>query len=525
MITWATIFTLLGAWLTGHTVLGLAGLGTKRRARGNLERHATAILVGAALVISVVMHAVIASGPLTPTICRTILVLLAVPGIWFALRPGSSPSIAPAPDRIPTWGRLLLIPLVGFAVFAIFNAGSMPMHIFDTVYHFSYKAKLIYYEGFGTEAWTDVEGLVGRIITHPNYSPGIAVLNATVGWIGGRFDEDAFRALGSIFIVVPAIWLWVALRPRSWSAAFSASFMWVSLPILYYTKLPNNGTWYGSIWSFVFGMPSAKNNFPDYTFGPADGQMLDGGADLALAAFFFGALYHLVRCLPSARVESDRRDVVCGGLLLGAALLAKNEGLALTAVIVLAFTISLAAAHAFRNTDTQFQTSNRRALISLTSAVLLAFLCSTGWLMIRGDIPSIDENYPERMTPANLLENSHRWIGDEAEAGVLIGFWDCFTHVLRWNLLWPLFYFTLIWALFRPRELMRNPGLFAVLAVLGGSLLYALILLVTPWHLPMLFGTVIPGRLLVHLAPVVIFATISLLWRDQPETIDEPSAS
>ena len=85
--------------------------------------------------------------------------------------------------------------------------------------------------------------------------------------------------------------------------------------------------------------------------------------------------------------------------------------------------------------------------------------------------------------------------------------------------------FTLIWALLRPRDLMRNPAFFAVLAVLGGSLLYALILLVTPWHLPMLFGTVIPGRLLVHLAPVVIFATISLLWRDQSEPVDEPSVS
>ena len=61
----------------------------------------------------------------------------------------------------------------------------------------------------------------------------------------------------------------------------------------------------------------------------------------------------------------------------------------------------------------------------------------------------------------------------------------------------------------------------------GGALLYALILLVTPWHLGILFGTVIPGRLLVHLTPVMLLATVSLLWRldsESPEATAVPPA-
>jgi len=531
VITWATILTVLGSWLAGHTVIGLAGLGSQRRARTSLERHGTAMLVGAALATTVIMHAVIASGPLSALVARLILGLLALPGLWFAFRPGAAPEPEALPDKIPKWGRLCLIPLFAFAAFAIFNAASMPMHIFDTVYHFSYKAKLIYHEGFGTDAWTDVDGIVGRIITHPNYSPGVAVLNALVGWIGGRFDEDAFRALCSIFVIVPAIWIWVALRPRSWSAAFCGTFMWLTLPILYYTKLPNNGTWIGSIWAFLIGTPSAKVKFPEFTFGPADGQILDGGADIAVAAFFFGALWHLRRFLPSSRLVADRADLVCGGLLLGGAQLAKNEGLALTGVILIAFGLSLLAGK-LAGVKSESGSSGSGApkrfhpLVGLVLTIVLGFVCSAGWLAIRGDIPSIDENYPERLTVSNVLENSSRWIGDEEEPGVLVGFWNCYTHVLRWNLLWPLFYVALFWSLSRPREFLRDPALFSVLTILGGSLLYALILLVTPWHLAVLFGTVIPGRLVVHLAPIVVFAIISLLWRDEPEDtpLVEPTA-
>jgi hypothetical protein len=516
MMTWATVATLVGVWLAGHTVIGVV---RPRRARSGLERHATAVLVGAALAVVVTMHAVIVAGPIPPVAGRVLLAAIALPGILFAFRRG--PGVpAPPPDRPGALGFLGVGLLLAFAAFAAFYAATMPMHIFDPVYHFAYKAKLIYHEGFGTEAWTDVEGLVGRIITHPDYAPGSAVLNALVGYVGGRFDEDAFRALCSIFALVPAAWLWTALRPRGFAAAFSGAFLWLGLPILYYTKLPNNESWAGSAWAFLFGAPAARERFAPLTFGPADGQILDGGTDLVLAGFLFGAFVHLARLLPASRAESDRVDVAAAGLLLGAAMLSKNEGLALAGVLALAFVLALVAGRL-----AGVRSAPRvRPLPGLGAALLVAFLATTGWLAIRGDIPSIDENYPERLTPANIAASSHRWLGDGDEPGVLRGYWNTFSHVLRWNLVWPLFFATVLWSALSPRNFARHPGLFAVLCSGGAALLYALILVVTPWHLGVLFGTVIPGRLLVHVTPVVILATVSLLWRLDAEVEPERDA-
>ncbi len=523
MMTSATLVTLAASWLAG---LGLLGALRPTRVRTRLEHHATALLVGVALATIVVMHAVILFGPLSSTAGRVVLGVLAVGGLPFALRRGPAPE--PCAKRPGVVGVLGLAVLFAFAAFAVFSAASMPMHVFDSVFHFSYKAKLIYHEGFGTDAWTDVVGPVGRIITHPDYAPGIAVLNALVGYAGGRFDEDAFRALCSIFVLVPAAWLWVALRPRGFAAAFCGTLLWISLPILYYTKLPDNNTWAGSAWAFSFGTASAKARFPEYVFGPADGQTLDGGADIALAAFLFGAFWHLSRMLPAARLASDRVDVVAGGVLLGGALLAKNEGLALTAVLALAFVSALAGgALAGRRTRDDSASDRRsvRPLPGLAGVLALAFACGSGWLAIRGRIPAIDEDYPSRLTPANVAQNLPRLVGDELEPGVLTGFLETFTHVLHWNLLWPLFFAAVLWSLVRPGRFLRSPGAFAAIVFAGAAALYALILLVTPWHLGILFTTVIPGRLLLHVAPIVVLGTVALLWRFEHEERSNPAPS
>jgi len=136
----------------------------------------------------------------------------------------------------------------------------------------------------------------------------------------------------------------------------------------------------------------------------------------------------------------------------------------------------------------------------------LAVLLCAAWLWQRRLVPSIDEGYPSRLTPTNLLDSTDRAME------VAGGFLASWSRVLRWHLLWPLFFATLIWALGRPRALSRHPALPGVLVVLGACLMYFAILLVTPWELERLFQTVIPGRLLLHVAPITVFAALSLAW-------------
>lgn len=529
MISWATVVTALAAWLCGLWIIAV--LRPSRR-RSELERHASALLAGMALFTIVYPSLVAVLGPVSIDAGRIGIAALAAPGL-LCLRSSRKLPLEPEHPRQPLGiiGALGLVLLLGFCAFAAFYPATMPMHVFDPVYHFAYKGKLIFHEGFGTEAWTDLDGKIGRVMTHPNYAPGFASLGALVGLVGGRFDEDAFKALCSVFVLVPTVWLWIALRPRGRAAAFSAALAWVSLPILYYHKLPNNADRWESVYAFLFGTHSAKETFPNSGFGPADGQVLDGGADLPLAAFVFGAFVHLWRCLRGNGLNSDRADVGLAGIFLGAAIWTKNEGGALCAVLALAFGISALCQWLWRRQRAGDSEGGPKIWAALPIVLVVALLSASTWFSIRAGIPSIDENYPERLTVAGLSEHSDRIFAvayareDSAqfltrlpgfhvaeEMGVIQVYLETFGHVLRWNLIWPLFFAAVLWSLIKPRRFLADPASCAALMVLGACALYALILTVTPWNLTVLHLTVIPGRLILHVVPIAILASIAMLW-------------
>ena len=256
MITWAGIGVAFAAWLFGLAVVGLvervAGAGDRPR----LERHALALLLGLALLPALCVAAIAIAGPPTEQAVRLGLLVCAGLGVPFAavvLRRRAESAAAPSEPPRSSLGRALAgagLVLLGFwTAFAAFTAWSMPMHVFDPLYHFAYKGSLLYHEGFGTSSWMIVPEdadeaqrgaweRVGRPITHPNYPPGLPALHVVVGKTLGRFDIDATRGLMFLFAWVPAALLWTRLRRRSRSAALLGSLTWLSLPMLYYTKTP-----------------------------------------------------------------------------------------------------------------------------------------------------------------------------------------------------------------------------------------------------------------------------------------------
>ena len=67
-------------------------------------------------------------------------------------------------------------------------------------------------------------------------------------------------------------------------------------------------------------------------------------------------------------------------------------------------------------------------------------------------------------------------------------------------------------------------GITIAAVVLGGHLLYFLILLVTPWYLNTLTNTGIPERIWMHLiGPAALL--IGLRWSSVPRSADEPAGS
>lgn len=395
------------------------------------------------------------------------------------------------------------------------------MHGFDATFHFAYKGKLLYHEGFGTQAWTDLEGPIGRIQTHPGYPLGLPVLTALTSAFRGSFDENCLKALLPFLLIAGAIWIWGALRSRGSGVAMIGSLLWLTLPIFYFSSAPHDNSFLGML-GLTAGGGTVEKLFSEslaWTM-PMPSDQLDGAADLPLAVFLMGAFFHLWRTLPSSRMESDRSDPWIAGLLLSGAVLVKNEGLALAAVLGLAFIIAVFISGRVKRTDQKHDSPGPRSInspsvtlstsprpfialaVSFGPAIIVAVIC----LLMRINIPTIDEGYFRLMTPSNIADNLDR------TPEVLAGFWNAFIDPVRWGLVWIFLCAVVIWSLFKPMRFLQHPAFAAVLTISGGIIVYYLALLVTPWDLSILFTTLIPDRLLVHLAPLAVFAACALAW-------------
>jgi hypothetical protein len=538
MITASTLITLFVVFLGGHFALALF---RPSRRRGAAELHGTALLLGLALLPALVTGLALAIGPLGVGLTRALAAVLCAGGaIALYRRHQLKPSMeARPPLRSPRSAEELLCLLgfgliLAFGAFIVFYTATMPMHIFDPVFHFAYKGKLLYSEGLMTSSWMDVEDSLGRIITHPDYPPGVGALEAFCGWIGGVFSEDAARPLFALFALALGAFLFGTLkdlgRSGSWLAPITGTLLWLSTPFLYYSRLPHDN-WVKGAYGLFFGPDAAQAKYGD-TIGPKgpilgewstpDGWTLDGAGDLPLAALFCSGFIVLLRFVLTDRERRDTADLLIAGALLGGGALMKNEGLALLPVVVIAIGITWLL-ELRRKPATALKGRALSTPSALALTMIVALVVASPWLAVRGDIPTIGEDYPSRLSPSGLLESwsstqpVHLSPSTNEIAEVPVprivggGFLDAFTQIPRFGIVWLLFLATCVLGLARPKRFLRTPAFPAALVVLGACALYALVLLVTPWNLEALFNTAIPDRLIFHVAPLAIFASILIL--------------
>lgn len=188
-MTWASPVAALLLLLAGALLLALL---RPERARGPLEWLATATALGLVAVPALVVAVVGAAGPLGVGAGRAGLGLLAAGGLAALVL--ARPARPTHPERAlrsaaergaGPWTRLAAVATWGFALVAVFQAATTPVHVFDPIFHFAHKGKLIFHEGIATAAWTDVQGELGRVMTHTRYPPGIPALQAAVGYVRG----------------------------------------------------------------------------------------------------------------------------------------------------------------------------------------------------------------------------------------------------------------------------------------------------------------------------------------------------
>jgi hypothetical protein len=462
------------------------------------EHHTLSYLCGTSLVV-VLANAMLAFG--LPFLQVTILFSLG--GVatlvfhWFRDKRSREQELAHRattrwkPTSMPTWQFALLL---GLGLASVAATLALPINEFDPLLHFSYKGKILAEMGSPLDpALASMLGPngdpvhFGRIVTHPNYPLGIPILEALVAksshW-NGRWVQLplAFWAL-----CLPAA-VFFGLRQIQIRAAAAGALVAACTPILYARNFLQNG------WDDLAEVGLGNN----VTFG--------AGADLPLAAMLAGACALLL----AGRKSNVARLQLLGGLCLGAAVLMKNEGLALFGVTGLALFLSGA-----------FYPRLRPARISLV-AFALAMLTILPWLHLRDKLPAIDENYNDYFTVERMLhfigggdelvERSPKAIvglandlleNPPARIDLLPGyFWEEFTDWRSWGLLWLLLLIAMPW---RRREILDPERRWLTLLVVGGISLYFLILLVTPWYLPLLREKGIPERLLLHLlGPIAI---------------------
>jgi hypothetical protein len=502
----SALITALCLWLAGHGLIAAVSRGARRRPRRPLELHATALLAGTAALALAAFYAVAWLGPLAPRAGFGLLLAAAVPG---ALAVGRAHAAAMAArGTVPRWSgleRLAGALIAAFALFAVFAAASVPTHGFDATFHYAYKAKLLFHEGFATEAWTDLGGPIGRSMEHPTYPPLVPALELLVAWTraattGGGFDDDAARPLMAVFALAPLALLVTALAGRGRGVALLAGLAWITTPLLYYWRLPHQDRWLGWLGLFLGPEAAAARFGTSQPWSRPPNWCLDGTADLPLAAFAFAAFLHATRL---ARGKGDRLDALAAGLCAAAALTAKNEGAALVSVLALALAAgALLTPRASRAPG---------AVRGLLAAALVAILASAGWFFARAGLPNVDENYPARLTPGAIADSLGR------ARDVAARFAHTLFDVTMWNLTWPLLAAAALWAIATRRVAWNSPPCTALLVIAGATLAYALVLLVTPWDLALLETTGIPMRLLLHVAPLAVFATFALAFAPREE--------
>ncbi len=459
-------------WLLGRALLP----SRHSLARSLWEEQCLAWLLGAAALPLAAMALTWAGLRFDAPLAWTLLGLSAAAGA-VRLRRDRRSGQALSPLPLGRGARLLLVFLGAGSVAA---ALAFPLVQFDALYHFAYKAKILFYTGNPLDpAFTEPLGRFGRIITHPNYPLGIPFLEAFAAHAGGAWDERWVQIpLAFWAACLPAV-VALGLRTVSPQAAVRGALLAAAVPMLYTRNF------------FL------TDGLADLEVGGMNPLLLPGTGDLPLACFLTAACALLLR----ARRKGPLSAGALAGIFLAGAVLTKNEGLGLFGVLLAALILGAPFC-------------GRRAWKVTALAALAGILLSVPWLEHRRALPVIDEDYAHQFT----LERMHEFLtqpeetlvttldamrtAKKAEAttmrlpriGEYLGIE--FVNAFNWGLLWLLF-----WGCLPSTRIFRDPEFrWLALLVLGGLLLYALVMLVTPWSLGRLHTTGIPERLLLHLA-------------------------
>ena len=519
----AGLAVVLLTWATGKALLP----DRSQLARSRWEDLSISYLLGTAIVV-IVGNTVLALG-LSMTVVTAVFVVAGLAAIASVWKRRGAPIAATNLPR-PAFALLMVLAFASIAATLAY-----PINEFDPMFHFAYKGKVLAFTGTPFDAsltgMLNADGTLadyGRIVTHPNYPLGIPILEALVATLSEWHDRWVQAPLALWAACLPGA-VFFGLRCINLQAAGVAALIAATTPILYARNIGAKG------WQSL-----------DFA-GLSQELSLGAGADLPVTALLAVA----VALILTGMKRSWTWLQLLGGLCLAGAAAMKNEGQALLGVVLLALIVSgLLLPRRGAQQDPRLAESNSadgtqakpkmRASWTIAIAAVLALL---PWLSIRSALPAIDENYTQHFTVENILH----YLGGgpelvEKSPKVIVGrdqelldnpparidhlpgyFWEEFSDWRSWGLLWLLLLIALPW---RPKDLADGIHRWLGALVFGGVLLYFLILLVTPWYLPLLREKGIPERLLIHLlGPICMLIGLRFNFFGQSAAISSDEAT
>ena len=276
------------------------------------------------------------------------------------------------PARLPLPALVLALAGIGVSAGLFADALIFPLRDWDGRMHWSAQARYIRHEG----SVLPLAVVRGQwFINHPRYPvimpvAQVAVLEAT----GAREDELFFRALYSALF--PAFLLVLYDGARRWAGWLPAGLA-----------------------------TAAAAGIPFMTFFP-DGGAASSYSDLPLGCFYGTALVLLLR----SRLRPS--DGIAAGLLLGAAVLTKNEGTILAGFALLAAALAPALRlWRLRRQRAALPAAGKRrvllkgARLCAAASVMIAVLAFFVWWRLQ--IPNRqDENYEEFVTAEHFFPDA-----------------------------------------------------------------------------------------------------------------------
>jgi hypothetical protein len=224
--------------------------------------------------------------------------------------------------------------------------------------------------------------------------------------------------------------------------------------------------------------------------------------DPPFAVFVLGTFVCVYFWLESGHCD----DLRIAGVLATGMLFTKNEGLGFWFVLILVAAIAIAR---------QKRTNGWKPAALWLAIIPLFATCP--WFLFRSGFEKTHENYGSRIDPIFFFNNLARL--PEVFSGWLRVFLDWHDWLILWSLALSILAIS-------PRNSLRSPMLFLILAATLPVVMYSYIYVVSPWNLKELMEST-ANRLLLQVAPLWVFfmaeqlRTTKLLFSDAVETVED----